>query len=115
MALSVSSLSRVKTSPKLETASFRDVMEDHLTILRGSTTNNAIAIYPTDKYKWQGDFFGLLKEKNISEELHWITMRMAGLSDPLLFDEAFVGDVLLVPSASTINTLAARHDATLRI
>lgn len=115
MPLAVSSLARNNTSVKLNKNTFRDVLEDHLQLLAIEGNVNIVAIYPNDKWKWQGDFYGMLKEKNIPPELQWVTMRIAGLDDPNEFDEGSGFDMVIVPDQSYINTLASRHNATLVI
>lgn len=60
---------------------FRDVLEDHLSFLRNSESTVRRTVVPGVALRYQFDFYSMLAELGIPHHLHWIVMRMSGLTN----------------------------------
>lgn len=60
----------------------RHVLEDHLEYFKRQAGDNVIVIEDHVAHKYEGDFYGVLHHYRIYPYLHWITMRMSGLTNP---------------------------------
>jgi hypothetical protein len=83
--------------------SFRVVLEYHLEWLRTRPRTVQAEIPLNMALRHEFDLFGFLKEIGIPEQLHWIVMRVNGLTSP----EQFRTDspVLLIPDIADIDEL----------
>ena len=61
---------------------FRNVLEDHMTVLRNSPNTTTQTVPQMSAYVFEYDFFGLLATFNIPPYLHWLTMRMNKMTSP---------------------------------
>jgi len=85
------------------THEFKILIESHLTYLR--TTNiTTTAVDQQKNYKFEGDFYGLLAELNISKEFHYVIMRVNGYES----SSDFKGDVeyIVMPDLAEVQMLA---------
>ena len=82
---------------------FRITLEDHLTWLKNNSGTLQITIAANDAYKYEGDFFGLLNKYNAPPYLHWIIMRMNGLTSPSDSDASI--NTLLVPNLNVLDNI----------
>lgn len=64
---------------------FRAVIETHLIALRSPNIATSEPISPQKVHQYEGDFYGLLIEKNIPMHLHWIYLRVNGMMNPAEF------------------------------
>jgi hypothetical protein len=88
------------------TDAFRQMVEDHLTILK--TTNIQTRIITDDDwatlYKYEGDFYGLLNALQIGRQYHWTVMRMNGYRSR--FEATADIAQLITPDWAYVNKLA---------
>lgn len=82
-------------------AGFRTVLEDHLTYFRNHPQTQPMAVQSMDKEVFEFDFYGMLTQMKIARELHYVTMRLAGLTSPT--DSFKDLEVILVPDATVVN------------
>lgn len=101
------------TQPKYYEDAFRTVLESHFTFLRTHSSTQYVTVNPGDAYKYEYNLYLLLSALNYPEHLHWLIMRLSGLTNPTDMREDFstlvVPDLNLVEqlksNASTINRL----------
>lgn len=101
------------TQPKYYEDAFRNILEAHLSYLRGHSTTTYVSVDPGNAYKYEYNLYLLLESLNYPEHLHWLIMRLSGLTSPYDMRENFT--TLVVPdqniveqlksNASTINRL----------
>jgi hypothetical protein len=82
---------------------FRNVLEDHLTYLKTHPTTRTIEIRLNLVFKYIGDFNGLLTELKIPAEMHFICMRMNGMTSPNEYETTMT--TLLMPSKEELSRL----------
>lgn len=82
---------------------FRNVLEDHMTFLRGHATTKSLTIEPTYAYKYEGDLSGLLTHYKIDVSRHWIIMRMNNYYSFNENDEFLA--TLLIPDNDTVEQI----------
>lgn len=85
------------------TADFRRLIEDHLDYLKQNNRSTPISIAEKDLHKYEYDLFGLLVEYELPRHLHWIVMRLNGMTSPDQFTE--LNTSLLIPDPSEIDRL----------
>jgi hypothetical protein len=88
-------------------ASFRAVLEDHMTYLRNHPGTETIQIVAGDAYKYEFDLFGLLAAYQIPPNLHFVTMRMNGFTSPQQATAEI--ETLIVPSGDVIGQIRQTH------
>lgn len=100
MTLGIDSHKTLRLDPQYNSQDFRDVLEDHMDILRVNGLNDTLRVSIVDKDKWSGDFSGLLAEKGIDPNLHWVTLRMNGFRN----FNVNLGDIefIIIPDSSVI-------------
>ena len=91
---------------------FRQIVEDHLTYLRGHETTEKNSIRPRVAHGCQGDFYCVLSYYGIPREHHWLTLRVNGLTSPLDYDSTM--DQMLLCSPTTISRLVKMYRANRR-
>lgn len=64
------------------TDDFRNVLEDHMTYLRGAASTTVMNVDPIKAYRFEFDLDGLLLDMGIPLYLHWTVMRMNNFSSP---------------------------------
>jgi len=85
------------------TQAFHNVLEDHMTYLRGLKSTTRQEVDPIDVVRYQADLFGLLGKFGIKPELHWTVMRMSNIVSPAKVPEDL--SHILVPDEMEINRL----------
>lgn len=88
-------------------ASFRAVLEDHMTYLRNHEQTTLQQLEPHLVNKWRGDLFGFLSTLNIPAHYHWLIMRLNSMSAPTDFDLNV--ETLMLPSTSEVEKIKAIH------
>lgn len=91
-------------------ADFRRVLESHMGILRKLDSTQLVAIEPQLAYKYEFDFYGMLQERNVSEHMHWVILRLNDMVDPREFKATM--DRFLVPAAEVIDAIRRLHMTT---
>jgi len=109
----ISSLAINPGSPIFYDRLFRITLESYLTWLINDSSTQQINIDPQLAYKFEGDFFGLLLQYNIKPYLHWVIMRMNGLTSPL--DSEADINTLLIPNDAVIEQIRQSYVSTNRI
>lgn len=62
---------------------FRDMIETHVSWLQNHSRTRTMTIEPADGLMYQGDLDGLLLHLGIPKHMHWIVMRVNGMTSPL--------------------------------
>ncbi len=89
--------------------SFRQIIEDHIGFLQIRYTDNEVSVAPHIAYKYDRNFYGLLKELNYPNYLHWIILRANGFYNPS--DYNYHSVVITVPDFSFIEQLMKTYTA----
>ena len=89
--------------------SFRAVIEDHIGFLQIRYSDNEVTIPPNIAYKYDKNFYGLLKELKYPHYLHWIILRANGYYNPS--DYHYHTVAIIVPDFSFIEQLLKTHTA----
>ena len=62
--------------------SFRQVVEDHLSLMRDANNHTVVDVTPSDAEAFNGDLYGLLAKEGVSLDLHWCIMRLNDYTSP---------------------------------
>lgn len=86
---------------------FRQIIEDHLEYLRNNGAIQQLPVNVQDGNMWSGDYYGLLTYLNIPLEMHYITLRVNGMTSPTDYD----GSVLqiLLPDSDVTDALLQQY------
>lgn len=90
---------------------FRNVLEDHMTYLRGHESTTRQEVEPIDIVRYQADLFGLLGKMGIPPYMHWVVMRMTDLTSPSRVPDDLI--YVLVPDEAVISRLQQTTNAVL--
>ena len=90
--------------------SFRRTLESYITHLKTDSTTVQVAPDAMTVYKYTGDYFGLLSVYSVPTHLHWLTMRMNGLTSPS--DCGPKIRTILVPNATTVDYIRQAYMST---
>lgn len=85
------------------TKGFMDVLEAHMQYLRSSTKTTSYAVDKDIAYIYQGDLYGYLNYRGVSQKLHWIAMRLNGYYSPFEFKPTV--DYLMIPSSQDVELI----------
>jgi len=88
---------------------FRIVLEDHMTFLRNDIATEKYQVTPGEAYRFEADFYGLLRSRSIATYMHHVVLRMNNMTNPnqMTTDLAF----FLVPSPQTLSRLLTTFQA----
>lgn len=86
---------------------FRNVLEDHWTVLRNSPRTQVINVDSMLAYRYEHSFYALLNALNIPPNKHWITLRLSGFRSPLEVTKDI--SVIYVPSDNELTQLVQSH------
>jgi hypothetical protein len=89
------------------TDTFRQMIEDHLSVLKTMATTQTRIITDDDwatLYKYEGDFYGLLTAMMYDRRYHWTIMRMNGYRSR--FEATTQISQLLIPDWAYVDKLA---------
>lgn len=75
-------------------------VEDHLTALQSSANTSREVLEDKDTYRYEADFYNLLKSLGVPEELWYATLRVNGFTNPDQYTEDH--RVLLLPSEDDV-------------
>lgn len=86
---------------------FRNLIESHLTFLREHPQTSPLTQKPHSGYKYENDFYGYLQDHNVPSHLHWIILRINGMTSPMEFggEEEFIW----IPDNAIIQQLATTY------
>lgn len=83
---------------------FRKVIEAHIPYMRNMATQFPLKLTDSDANRYDGDFYGLLvKLGSVPAYLHWITLRLNGMTSPHEYTRDM--KILLVPDPNFIQKL----------
>jgi hypothetical protein len=82
---------------------FRVTLESHLQFIINHSSTTILTLATNDSYRFEGDFYGLLGAKNIPAHLHWLIMRMNGLTSTTDFKEGVVS--ILTPNENMLENI----------
>lgn len=64
-------------------ADLRVILENHMPRLKNIARNNSpITVSPAEAYKYNYDYYNLLRYKGVDFRLHWLTMRINDRINP---------------------------------
>ena len=111
--MSIDSLMAIQGASVYYGPSFRNVLEDHLTYLKGLDSTTVINVEPIVAYKYEFDLYSLLFYYDIPMHLHWLVMRLNGFTSPT---EA-TADItsLLIPDSTVVDQIRQSHMSTRRV
>lgn len=92
---------------------FLNMVESHFTYLRSLNKDNMITVVEGVAYKYEGDFYGLLRSLNIEKQYHTTIMTYNGLRSPLDYDKGMLN--ILVPPLDEIELLKAVYETRITI
>ena len=92
---------------------FRRVLEDHLSLLKKDPSTSVLNIAPQKAYKYEFDLYGLLSDYNIQPQLHWLAMRLNGMTSPTDATKDITS--LLIPDTNVVDRIRQSHMTTRRI
>lgn len=91
---------------------FRKVIEDNLAILRNSPYTQSLSLKPYHASLYKNQLYSLLTEYKIPVYLHWIMMRLNGMSHPNEYEGV---EILYIPDfkmvENLLNTYRSRYKA----
>lgn len=76
---------KARKSGKYTNATFKQVIEDHLTYLKTHTSTKSGPIPPELAGRYPGDYYSLLLHLGIPADQWWITLRLNGMTNPSQF------------------------------
>jgi hypothetical protein len=81
---------------------FKVLIESHLNYLKANDAR-IVDVSEHQNYKWEGDFYGLLDDFNISKDYHYPIMRMNGITN----SAHYKGDLkmIVIPDYNVIERL----------
>lgn len=83
---------------------FKVMLEDHLAVLSAKENIQSISdIVPMDAYRFEYDFFGLLRYLGIQPRYHWVVMRVNGLASPADYQRDKLS--ILIPNFDLVENL----------
>jgi hypothetical protein len=87
---------------------FRNLIENHLNLLRILPSTKRLPIDPKKEHSYYGDFYNLLyNEFGIAQDILWVVMRVNHLNSPLDYTGAL--GYVTIPSRSEIEQLLRRY------
>lgn len=110
MTLSVSTLQVEPRNISFSTTGFRNIIENHLQWLIASDSTTMKEVDAHHLVKYRGDFYGMLLAMDLPVDIHWIILRMNGLTSTLDFNGGM--SAILVPSLRDLNVLLGRYKNT---
>ena len=106
MTMTVLNLQNAPREINYFSAGFRNIVENHLQILRNTAKTESIAVAGKDEVKHRGDFYGLMHEMNIDRNFHWIALRLNDLHSPMDYDGKLLS--VLLPDENRVEFMLAR-------
>jgi hypothetical protein len=76
------------------------VIEAHLEWLRKDSGTRMTRVKDNVAYRYQGDFYGLLKALNVAPQYWWIFMRANNLTSPFQYDHSMT--MVMLPDPQRI-------------
>lgn len=81
----------------------RQALDDQMTLLRTSADTRSIPVDPMIRYRFVGDFYGLLTVLKIPPELHYVVMRMNQINSRTEVPEDMTA--ILVPDQTAVDRI----------
>lgn len=107
MTLSINKLSHQSGEKIYYNAEMRRHFEIYMGWLRNHEGNEERPVDPHTLYKYEGDFYGLLKTMGISPELHWLVMRVNDFVNPM--DVPMDIKAIVIPNLQAVGRIVQRY------
>lgn len=88
---------------------FRQVLFDHIPVIREKSANMVRSVEPAQAYKWIGNLKGLLSELGVTPDLHWVAMHLNGIKND--FRDIQSVERIMIPDVNYINQLWSIYTA----
>lgn len=82
---------------------FLDVLESYMDYFRNLNNLTTIVVTVEDKAIYKGDFFGYLTKMKVSNNLHWVIMRLNNMYSPFEFNEET--NIINIPPSDEIDRI----------
>lgn len=92
------------------TEAWRQIVEEHLTLLRNAPNGTEQTVDPVMGYRHEGDLSGFLTSVGIDPRFHYVVMRVNGMKDGSELNE-FTGS-LIIPPENAIERLRTMAQTT---
>lgn len=110
MANSITKLSVGAESLVYYDPGFRQLIEDHLPLIRDSAGTKILYVSPEMAWAYRGWFYDyLLKELRVPHHLHWFILRLSGFMSSEDVDETL--SMIYLPSEIELAQLASLYSA----
>lgn len=86
---------------------FRNVLEDHMSFLRADQGTRVVAVDPGLAYRYEHDLYSYLRNANVEANIHWLVMRMNGMTTPMEFGPEY--QLLAIPDIGTVDRIRQSH------
>lgn len=103
MAKKIHSLLRDMGGEITYSEEFKQVLEDHISVIQADPTTEVVEIEPQVAYANEGDLTAVLDHYNMPMEQHWLIMRVNGMTSPQEFRAET--RTLLFPSTTTFDSI----------
>lgn len=108
--MSIDELAFDEGAPVYYDDGFRNVIEDHMSLLRARGDTKTKLVEPGRAYKYEADFYGLLQFLDVPTALHWTVLRMNGYTSPMQYRPEVLS--ILVPNPDVIEQMRSSHMST---
>lgn len=82
---------------------FRQVLFDHMEIIKTKSARNLRTVEPAQAYKYKGNLKGLLSELGVTPDLHWVAMTINDLKNDFRDIESV--ERIMIPDSAYVNIL----------
>lgn len=90
------------------TNAFRQVLEDHMAYLRGSTSTQGQVVSAQDAWIFNQDLYAYLAQRlNMAPHLHWVTMRLNNMTCRTQFGKHVTQ--LLIPNPNLLEQIRSAY------
>lgn len=107
MAYSLINLQIEYGDPYIYSVGFRNLIENHLNVLRDHNTTTMLPLSSHIEQVWQGDLYGLLNVYGIPQDLFWITMRLNNLHSTTDYNGEL--GIIYIPSIDHIEKILSTY------
>lgn len=82
---------------------FMSMIEYHLPHIRALASTESHPVDPVKQHVYEGDFYGYLVVHSIPHHLHWITLRLNDMHNPIEFVDQ---ETIMIPATSVLEEFA---------
>lgn len=92
---------------------FRNVLEDYMSVLRNDTNSTIMLIDASKAYKYEFDFYSLLSSYSVPVQYHWLIMRLNKMVVPTEASRELRS--LIIPDFQTVERIRQSHKTVRKI